>query len=94
MTNKQIDNRINKLRELEAQAAEINKKVDAIRDQLKEELVIQETESIDTGVHRVFWTSYTRNSVDNAKLKADGLYDTYLKASTINLFKITDVNVV
>lgn len=94
MTDKQIDNRINRLRELEAQAADIKKKVDAIKDQLKEELVKQDKESIDTGVHRVFWTSYSRTSVDSAKLRKDGLYDTYAKQQTINQFKITDVAVV
>ena len=94
MTNKQIDNRIKKLNELEAQAAEIKKKVDAIKDQLKEELVSQDKEAIDTGVHRIFWTSYTKNVVDNQKLKAAGLYDQYLKAQTINQFKITNVQVV
>ena len=94
MTNKQIDNRIKRLNELEAQAAEIKKQVDKIKDQLKEELVVQDKEAIDTGVHRIFWTSYTKNIVDNQKLKDAGLYNQYLKAQTVNQFKITNVAVI
>ena len=94
MTDKMIDKKIKALRELEEQAAKLKAQADAIRDELKAELDARQLDSVDTGVHRVFWFCYEKAGVDTQKLKNAGLYDTYSKKSVVNQFKITDVKVV
>lgn len=90
MTNILIDTRIEELRALEAAAAELAKKADAIKNQLKAELDERKVDSLDTGRHKVFYSAYQKSSVDSARLKEEGLYNRFLKTSTVIQFKITD----
>lgn len=94
MTDKMINNRIARMKELQAQADAISKQVEALRDELKAELDSRKEDSIDTGIHRVFYNCYERATIDSDKLKAAGLYDKYSKKSVVTQFKITDVKVV
>ena len=90
MTNKMMNNRIDKIRALEAQASEINKQIEALKNELKAELDNSKVDSISTGLHNIFYLVYERAQVDSAKLKEDGLYDKYCKKATVCSFKITD----
>ena len=94
MTNQDINFCIAKIRELESQADQIKKEVDSLRDELKHELDLRCQDSIDTGLHRVFYNCYEKSGVDTDKLKLSGLYAEYSKKSIITQFKITDVKVV
>ena len=90
MDNNLINSRISELRALEAQIAELSKKTDAIKDELKAELDTRKVDSVDTGLHKVFYTVYEKSSLDSAKFKAEGLYNQFLKSSLVTQFKITD----
>lgn len=90
MTNEMMNAKIDELRALEAQIAEINKQVEAIKTQLKGELDSRQVDSVNTEKHNIFYSCYEKAGVDTAKLKAAGLYDEYSKKSTIIQFKITD----
>ena len=89
-----MKNRIEELRKIEAQAAALKEAAESIRNTLKAELDTRKEDSVDTGLHRVFYNCYEKKSVDANKLKAAGLYDLYSKASTVIQFKVTDVKVV
>lgn len=91
MTNTQIDAKVFEIDMLEAQIKELKALADARKAELKAELDERKVEMVDTGVNRVWYDVYTRKAVDTKALKADGLYDTYAKESTVVTFKITKV---
>lgn len=92
MTDRQIDNKIKKIRELEAQAALIKDQIEDLRDTLKDELDARKVDSISTKIHNIFYSCYERSGVDSKKLKDAGLYDQYSKKSLVTQFRITDIN--
>ena len=94
MDNNKINERISDLYRIEKEAAELKARADAIRDELKAELDRRKEDSVDTGLHKVFYNCYEKSSVDTAKLKAAGLYNEYAKKSVVIQFRITDVKTV
>jgi len=94
MTNAEMNQRIKELKELEELAAELKQEAEAIRGELKAELDTRKADSVDTGLHRVFYNCYERRNVDTEKLKKEGLYDKFSKLSTVIQFKITDVKTI
>ena len=90
MTNDLLNVKIAQLRALEAQMKTLSKQADAIKDSLKAELDELKVDSIDTGIHKIFYQVYEKASVDLDKLKKAGIYNDYLKSSLITQFKITD----
>lgn len=94
MTNIEINEKIDQIRKIEAQAAALKETLDSLKDELKAELDSKKVDSIDTGIHKVFYNCYDKTSVDTDKLKKSGLYDLYSKKSTVIQFRITDVSVI
>lgn len=92
MTNTQIDAKITAIEIIEAQIKELKALADAARTELKAELDDRKVDSVDTGIHKVFYEAYTKKVVDTKALKADGMYDKYSKEQTNIMFKITSVN--
>ena len=93
MDNNMIDSKIAALKTLEEQMATLKKEVDSIKDELKAELDSRKEDSINTGLHKIFYSCYNKTVVDTDKLKAAKLFDNYSKVSTCTQFKITDVKV-
>lgn len=94
MTNQEINQKIAELRKIEEQAAVLAQEVEAIKDSLKHELDTRKVDSVDTGLHRVFYNCYEKFGVDTAKLKSSGLYEQFCKKSAVIQFKITDVKAI
>lgn len=94
MTNQEINDKIKEIRKLEAEAEKIKQSVDAIKDELKSEMDDRKVEKLSTGLHNIFYTVLEQKRVDNDKLKAEGLYEKFLKKTTSLRFQITDVKVV
>ena len=90
MTADLLNVKIAQLKSIETQIKMLTKQADAIKNDLKAELDTNKVDSIDTGIHRIFYQVYQKASVDLEKLKGAGLYDTYSKVSLITQFKITD----
>ena len=91
MTNLQIDAKITEIELLEAQIKELKALADAAKADLKAELDDRKVDSVDTGIHKVFYEAYTKRVVDTKALKNAGLYDEYSKEQTNLMFKITSV---
>ena len=91
MTNELINTKVDQINELKAQIEALEQKAEAIKNELKAELDQRKVDSVDTGLHRVFYSVYEKANVDTAKLKEEGLYDKFKKMQTIVSFKITDV---
>ena len=93
MTNLQIDAKITEIELLEAQIKELKALADSARADLKADLDERQADSVNTGIHKVFYEAYTKRVVDTKALKESGLYDQYSKEQTNILFKITSVSV-
>ena len=91
MTNTQINAKVTEIELLEAQIKELKALADSAKAELKAELDERKVDSIDTGIHRVFYECYEKKVVDTKALKADGLYEQYSKPQINMLFKITSV---
>lgn len=66
-TNRQIDNRLKKLAELEAQKKELEEQIKAIQEDLKADM--GDLEEIDTGKWIVRWTKSISNRFDTTAFK-------------------------
>ena len=86
MTNKQIDNRIEKLEALEAQIKALEKQADAVKDELKAEL--GDSEHLETAKHRVNWARVLTERLDSKALKAEHpkMYSQYVKTTESRRF--------
>lgn len=67
LTDRQIDNRIKKLAELEAEAKRIKKEVDAVKAEIKN--AMGNAEELITGRYVIKNTSFPRTSVNTALVK-------------------------
>lgn len=90
MTNEMINIKVAELRALEALQKDIEAKIEAAKNELKAELDARQADSVDTGLHNIFYNMYEKTTVDTAKLKEAGFYDDFAKKSVIVQFKITD----
>lgn len=89
MTNLQIDAKITEIELLEAQIKELKALADSARADLKADLDERKVDSVDTGIHKVFYEAYTKRVVDTKALKDANLYEQFSKEQTNIMFKIT-----
>ena len=69
MSNNEMEDRIQKLLEWEALAEEAKAEADAIRDEIKVEMLDRGTEELMAGRFIVRWTSVLSNRFDSAAFK-------------------------
>ena len=84
MTNAEMITKIEELKTWEALLEEAKAEAEAIRDELKAEMLDKETEELDLdGKYIMRWTSVTSNRFDSASFKRalPDLYKSYLKQS-------------
>lgn len=67
MSERQIVNRVNKLKELEEQKAKLEKEIGALKTEIQNEM--QDTEEIKAGRFIVRWTLVTSQRLDTTALK-------------------------
>ena len=92
MTNTEMITKIETLREWEALLEEAKAEVEAIRDELKAEMLDQDTEELDVdGKYIIRWTPVTTNRFDSASFKKalPEIYKAYLKQSMSRRFSIS-----
>lgn len=92
MTDKMINNRVKKLRELEEEAAILKDQIEAIKDELKDEMDGRNVDAISTKLFNIFYSCYSQKKVDTQKLKDAGIYDKYTKQVPVTKFMVTNVN--
>ena len=71
MTNKMIDNRVAKLRKLEAEQKALEQEAEAIRTELKAELEALEVEELATEHYTIRWREIISARLDSKKLKLE-----------------------
>lgn len=86
MTDRQLDNRVKKLKELEAQIKELEAQVESIKDEVKADLEEKKEDEHDTGSFVIRYKLVSQIRLDNTALKKD-LPDVYSKYSKESSYK-------
>ena len=90
LTNRQIDNRIQKLRALESQIKALEEQADALRDELKADLEAKGTDEHNTGSFIIRWKEVISRRLDSKALKAalPDVFNAYSRESSARRFTI------
>ena len=90
MTNRQLDNRVKKLRAIEAQKKELEAQAEAIRSELKADLEAKGEDEHDTGSFTIRWKEIISRRLDGKALKAalPDVFAAYSRESTSRRFTI------
>lgn len=90
MTERMISNRIRKLKELENQRAELDKQIEALKDEIKEDMDSKGLEEQKVGDYVVRFITVVTNRFDSSRLKKEhaDLYSRYLKETSCRRFTV------
>ena len=91
MTERMIENRIKKLRAIEAQQKELEAQAEAIKAELKADLEEKGVEELKTANFVLRWKEIVSSRIDSKSFKADhaDLYSAYSKATTTTRFVLS-----
>jgi len=86
MTNRQLDNRMKKLEELEAQIKALEKQLESVKDEVKADLEEKNEDEYNTGSYVIRYKLVSQKRLDSTSLKSD-LPDVYAKYSKESSYK-------
>ncbi len=91
MSINELEQRISKMQEWEALAAEAAAEAEAIKDSLKAEMLERDTEELQAGRYIIRWTSVVSNRFDSSAFKKEhgDLYKSFMKQSASRRFSIS-----
>jgi len=91
MSERQIINRVQKLRALESQKAALEKQLAAVKAEIQEDM--QDREEIKAGTFIVRWTRTTSYRFDTAAFKREhaDLYNQFKKPTETRRFSVAEV---
>ena len=91
MSTIEITNKIEALQEWEALMEEAKAEAEAIRDEIKQELLKRDTEELEAGQYIVRWTSVLSQRFDTTSFKKvmPDVYKAYTKQVTSRRFSIS-----
>jgi predicted phage-related endonuclease len=83
--------KIEQLKELEALIREAEKEIETLKDEIKAEMYMRNTEEMEAGRYIVRWTSVTSNRFDSTAFKKEmaDVYNRYVKQTESRRFSIT-----
>lgn len=89
MTERQIENRIKKIEELEAQKKAIEEQISSLKAEVQEQM--QDTEALETSHYIVRWTKVTSERFDSKSFKNNHaeLFSEYVKSVESRRFSYT-----
>ena len=90
MSTIEIESKVNALRELEALIEECKSEAEALRDEIKQEMLIRDTEELTAGQYIVRWTSVLSQRFDSTAFKKvmPDVYKAYTKQISSRRFSI------
>ena len=90
MSTNEIETKIRKMQEWEQLAADAKAEAEALRDEIKAEMLAQQTEEMTAGKFIVRWTSVLSNRFDTTTFKREHaeMYKQYTKQSTSRRFSV------
>ena len=90
MSTKEMTAKIEELKELEALLEEVKAEAEAIHDEIKQQMIAEDTEELTAGQYIVRWTSVLSNRFDTTAFKKvmPELYKAYTKQVSSRRFSI------
>ena len=91
MSTHEMESKIAKLQEWEALAEEAKAEAEALRDEIKSEMLTRDTEEMEAGRFIIRWTSVLSNRFDTTTFKREhgAMYQQYTKQTTSRRFSIS-----
>ena len=91
MSTVDIASKIEQLKELEELIEEANAEAEALRDEIKNEMLQRNTEELEAGKYIVRWTSVLSQRFDSTAFKRalPEVYKSYIKQSASRRFSIS-----
>ena len=69
MSTKEMTKAVRRLRELEAEAAQLADQIDTLKEQIKAEMAVRDVNELQAGVFRVRWTAVQSTRFDSAAFR-------------------------
>lgn len=90
MSTNELENKIKKLQEWEALAEEAKAEAEALKDEIKAEMLNRDTEELTAGHYICRWTPVLSNRFDTTTFKREHaeMYKQYIKQSSSRRFSI------
>ena len=90
MTDRQLNNRVQKIKEAEAKIKELEAQIDDLKEEIKSYLTEAKVDEHNTGDWMIRWKTIVSNRLDSTALKAalPDVYKTYAKPSSSKRFTI------
>ena len=90
MSTVEMLSKVEQLKELEAFIREAEKEAEALKDEIKREMYMRDTEEMSIGRYVVRWTSVISNRLDSTALKKEmtDIYNRYTKTTESRRFSI------
>ena len=90
MSTKEMVMKVEKLQELEELLEEVKAEAESVRDEIKQEMMAQNTEELEAGQYIIRWTSVLTNRFDTTAFKKvlPDVYKAYTKQITSRRFSI------
>lgn len=90
MSTNDLVMKVEKLKELEELLEEVKTEAESVRDEIKQEMLTQDTEELETGQYIIRWTSVLTNRFDTTAFKKvlPDVYKAYTKQITSRRFTI------
>ncbi len=91
MSANELEAKVAKMQEWEAMAEDAKAEAESLRDEIKAELLAQDTEEIRAGKYIIRWTTTIRNVFDSTSFKKvmPDVYKAYTRESTSRRFTIS-----
>lgn len=90
MSTNDLVMKVEKLKELEELLEEVKTEAESVRDEIKQEMLTQDTEELEAGQYIICWTSVLTNRFDTTAFKKvlPDVYKAYTKQITSRRFTI------
>lgn len=90
MSTNDLVMKVEQLKELEELLEEVKAEAESVRDEIKQEMVAQDTEELEVGQYIIRWTSVLTNRFDTTTFKKvlPDVYKAYTKQITSRRFSI------
>lgn len=90
MSTNDLVMKVEQLKELEELLEEVKAEAESVRDEIKQEMMAQDTEELEAGQYIIRWTSVLTNRFDTTTFKKvlPDVYKVYTKQITSRRFSI------
>ena len=90
MSTNDLVMKVEKLKKLEELLEEVKTEAESVRDEIKQEMLTQDTEELEAGQYIIRWTSVLTNRFDTTAFKKvlPDVYKAYTKQITSRRFSI------